>query len=119
MIRFLIAALIVGHGLVHGIMFALPYSPQASADMPFNPSHSWLIGDTRAFGLVLALVVTLAFVVAGAAYLWRASWWPQVTVVAAGLSLILLILYFSKWWTVGYLISIALAIAAWRAPTTT
>jgi hypothetical protein len=62
-------------------MFALPYSPQASADMPFNPSHSWLIGDTRAFGLVLALG-TLAFVVAGAAYLWRASWWPQVTLVA-------------------------------------
>lgn len=115
----MIAALMVGHGLVHGIMFALSYSPRARADMPFNPSHSWLIGDTRAFGLFFALLVTLAFVAAGAAYFWRATWWPQVTLVAAGLSLILLILYFSKWWAVGYLISIALAIAAWRALITT
>lgn len=59
MIRILVAALFVGHGLVHGTMFALPYSAQAAADLPFNPSRSWLIGETRALGFVFALVVTL------------------------------------------------------------
>lgn len=83
MIRFLIAALFVGHGLVHGIMFSLPFSTQASADLPYNPSHSWLIGDTRSFGLGFALVVTVAFIVAGAAYFWHAGWWPAITLVAA------------------------------------
>jgi uncharacterized membrane protein (DUF485 family) len=117
MIRFAIAALFVGHGLVHAVMFALPYSAQASADLPFNPSHSWLIGNSRTFGFVFALLVTLLLFVAGAGYLWRASWWPQVTLVAAVLSLALLVLYLSRWWIVGYAISIALAIAAWRALT--
>jgi hypothetical protein len=33
---------------------------------------------------------------------------------AAALSLVLLALYFTRWWTVGILISFALAAAAWR-----
>lgn len=119
MIRILIAALFVGHGLVHGIMFALPYSAQAIADLPFNPSRSWLFGETRTLGLVSALVVTLAFVVAGAAYLGRAGWWPQLTIVAAVLSVALLVTYFSKWWVVGFAINIGLAVFAWRNVMTT
>ncbi len=51
MIRLLIAAFLVGHGLVHGTMFSLPYSAQARAGLPFNPSHSWLLGTTRPVGL--------------------------------------------------------------------
>ena len=113
MIRFLIAALFVGHGLVHGIMFSLPFSAQASADMPFKPSHSWLIGETRVFGLAFALAVTAAFILAGAAYFGHARWWPGATQVAAGLSVLLLALYLSRWWTVGILISLALGAAAW------
>lgn len=115
MIRILIAALLVGHGLVHAIMFALPYSAQAAADLPFNPSHSWLIGETRAFGFVSALVVTLGFIASGVGYLSRADWWPYITVVAALLSLALLVLYFSRWWLVGHAINIALIVFAWRA----
>ena len=57
----------VGHGLVHTIMFALPYSAKASADLPFNPSHLWLVGDTRSFAFAFALVVTLAFISLAAA----------------------------------------------------
>lgn len=112
--RFLIAAFFVGHGLVHGIMFGLPFSAQASADLPYNPSHSWLIGDRQSLGFGIALVVTVAFAVAAAAYVGRASWWPGATMVAAALSLVLLALYFTRWWTVGILISVALAAAAWR-----
>ena len=117
-IRVLIAALFVGHGLVHSIMFGLPYSAQAAADLPFNPSHSWLLGDRRALAFVVALVVTVAFAVAAAGYVAAGGWWPVATIGAAALSLLLLALYLSKWWTVGLLISIALVIAAWRVQTT-
>ena len=51
MIRLLIAIFSICHGLVHGIMFALPYSAQARADMTFNPSDSWLIGGHGRLGL--------------------------------------------------------------------
>lgn len=115
MTRMLITLLFVGHGLVHGIMFALPYSAKAIEDMPFNPSRSWLFGETKALGFAFGLVVTLAFMVAGAGYLWRAGWWPQLTIVAAVLSLALLVTYFSTWWIAGYAINIALAVFAWRA----
>ena len=118
MIRLLIAAFLVGHGLVHGIMFSLPYSTQAAADLPFNPSHSWLLGTTRSFAFVVALVVTVAFAIAAAGYVAAGGWWPVATIGAAGLSLVLLALYLSKWWAVGLLLSIALAIAAWRVQTT-
>lgn len=114
LLRFLIAALYVGHGLVHGIMFGLTYSPQAVADLPFNPSRSWLFGETRTLGFVSALVVTVAFIVAGAGYGWRAEWWPQLTIIAVVLSTALLLAYFSKWWTVGFLINIGLVALALR-----
>lgn len=115
MTRLLITLLFVGHGLVHGIMFALPYSAKAIEDLPFNPSRSWLFGETKTLAFASALVVTLAFTVAGAGYLWRAGWWPELTIVAVVLSLALLSTYFSKWWIAGYAINIAFAVAAWQA----
>lgn len=111
-VRFLIAALFIGHGLVHGIMFALPYSAQARADLPFNPGRSWLIGEARGLGLGLAVVVTAAFLVAGGGYLSNAAWWPEVTLIAAALSIALLLLYFSRWWIAGLAISVVLTAAA-------
>jgi hypothetical protein len=99
-------------------MFSLPFSAQASADLPFNPSHSWLVGDRRSVGLGFALAVTLAFVVAGGAYLANAGWWPAATIVASALSLALLLIYFTRWWSVGIAISIALAVPAWWAQRT-
>jgi hypothetical protein len=114
MMRFLVAVLFVGHGLVHGIMFSLPFSAQASAELPFIPSHSWLVGDRRSFGFGFALAVALAFGVAGGAYLAQAGWWPTATIVASALSFALLLVYFTKWWIVGIAISVALAVAAWR-----
>lgn len=118
MVRFLIAALFVGHGPVHGIMFRLLYVPEARADLPFNPSHSWLIGDTRAFGFAFAIVVTVTFAIAGVGYLARAGWWEDATIAAAVLSLALLAVYPSRWFIVGYPISIALTLIAWRAQQT-
>jgi hypothetical protein len=114
MIRLLIAAFLIGHGLVHGIMFSLPYNAQASADLPYNLSHSWLLGTTRSLGLAVALAVTLAFVVVGAAFLGHVNWWPAATLVAAALSVGLLVLYFTRWWSVGIVISAAVAVVAWR-----
>lgn len=114
MTRLLITLLFVGHGLVHGIMFALPYSAKAIEDLPFNPSRSWLFGETKTLAFASALVVTLAFTVAGAGYLWRAGWWPELTIVAVVLSLALLSTYFSTWWIAGFAINIAFAIFAWQ-----
>lgn len=113
--RFLIAAFFVAHGLVHAIMFGLTYSSQARADLPFNPSRSWLIGEVRTFGFASAIAVTVAFVIAAGGYLARADWSPTAALVAAAMSVVLLLLFFSRWWLIGIVISLAVAIFAWRS----
>ena len=116
--RVLVSLLLVGHGIVHGEMWALPYSAEARADLPMDPSHSWLLGDLRAPGLILALATTASFLVAAGAYLADAGWWPVAAITATALSLLLLGLFFSPWWLVGFAIDAAILVAARRALTT-
>jgi len=114
-VRILAALFLIGHGLVHGIMWALPYSEEALADLPMDPSHSWMLGDVREAGLAFALVVTVAFVVTAGAVLADAGWWPWAGIVASALSAVLLALFFSPWWTIGFAIDAAVVVMAWRA----
>jgi hypothetical protein len=113
--RALIALFLVGHGVVHGVMWALPYSAEARADLPMDPAHSWLLGDLRGPALAVALLITAAFVVAAGAYLAGAGWWPGAAITAAALSLLFLGLFFSPWWLVGMGIDAAILFAAWRS----
>jgi hypothetical protein len=84
----------------------------------FVPSNSWLIGERDVFAFVFGVAVTIAFLVAGAAFQRRANWWPGAMLGAAGASLLLLALFASMWFVIGYPISLALAVAAWQAQTT-
>lgn len=96
-------------------MFGLPLIPEVKRDMaPFNPSHSWLLGERPSLAFAVALTVTTAFTLAGASYLARAGWWPSVMVAASALSLLLLALFASRYFIVGFPISIALAVWAWQ-----
>lgn len=106
--RILAFVFLVGHGPVHAVMWALPYSEQARADLPMDPGNSWILGDARAVGLGIALAATAALVVAAFAVLADASWWPSFTIAAAGTSLALLALFFSPWWLVGFAIDAAI-----------
>jgi hypothetical protein len=84
----------------------------------FNPANSWLLGEAQAPGLAFATIVTAAFAVAAAGFAIRAAWWEEATLIAAVLSLVLLLLFFNVWWTAGYLISLTLAVVAWRLQAT-
>jgi hypothetical protein len=112
--RFLFTALLIGHGWVHGVMWALPFSDEALADLPMDPSHSWLLGDSRVFAFGLAMVTAVALVMAGITYAVDVSWWPGVSIGAASLSLVLMSLYFSPWWLLGYLIDMVIVVVASR-----
>jgi hypothetical protein len=65
--RVVVSLFLAAHGIVHAVMWALPDSAQARADLPMDPSRSWLLGDLRGPGLALALLTTAAFVVAAGA----------------------------------------------------
>lgn len=113
--RLLLALFVFLHGAVHGIMFGLPLIPQVKAEMePFNPSDSWLLGERPTLAFALALAVSGTFAAAAISYLARAGWWPTLMIGAAAVSLLLLTLFANRYFIIGFPISIALAIWAWR-----
>ena len=112
--RTLFVMFLLGHAAVHGVMWTLPFTPAAS-DMPFNPAHSWVWGESRAVAVVLAGLATVAFGAAAFGFAIEAGWWPPVMVAAAVVSLALMLVYFSPYWLVGIVLSAVLAVYALQA----
>jgi hypothetical protein len=61
-LRVLLGLFVVAHGLVTLGIWTAPVTEKA----PFNPSHSWLLGDARTLAITLAVVAAITFVVAEA-----------------------------------------------------
>ena len=95
-------------------MWTLPFT-DAAAEMPFDPAHSWLLGLSRGPSAALAGVATAAFVVAAVGYLASVGWWPSMLLAGAAVSLLLMLLTFTPWWSVGIALSTGLAVYAWQA----
>jgi hypothetical protein len=112
--RVLLAVFLIGHAGVHAVMWTLPFTG-AIRDMPFNPAHSWLLGDSRLIAVVLAAAAAAGFTATAVGYLLDTAWWPLVMLASAAVSLLLMAAYFSRWWSLGILLSAALAGYAWTA----
>ena len=113
--RWLFFAFILGHAGVHAVMWTLPFT-DAVEEMPFDPGHSWWLGDQRVGAVALAGVVAILYVIAGAGWLANALWWPTAMIGASVLSLLLMALFFAPWWLVGIVVSTGLAIYGVQAP---
>jgi hypothetical protein len=97
MLRYVFAALLIGHGLAHMSGFIAAWTRNASgySDSP------WIFSDTvalqssigRAFGL-LWLLALVGFVGAGLSLFSGQDWWPILAVSAAGISLAVIV----PWW---------------------
>jgi hypothetical protein len=111
MLRVLIGLFLVAHGLVTFAMWAAPVGGQA----PFNPGHSWLLGDTRALAFALAVVTGIAFIVTGGGFLAHQDWWAAAAVAAGALAVLLMALYFHPWLSAGILISAVILYAGAQA----
>jgi hypothetical protein len=110
-LRVLVGLLVVAHGLVTFGIWAAPVTEKA----PFNPSHSWLLGDTRTLAVALAVVAAVAFVVAGGGVLAQQGWWAAAAVAAGAVAVVLMGLYFNPWLSAGILISAAILYAGAQA----
>lgn len=122
--RWLLAALLIGHGVVHG-MFLVP-SPAASeagTDWPFDMTRSWAItGAGLDLNVVRAVGVAMIVIVVGGFALVALStvgivvppgWWQQAVAVSAVASAVLLVLFFEPQLVLGLGIdAILLAVVA-------
>lgn len=112
MVRWLFISFLVAHGLVHLAVWLAPATPGAKA--PFNPAHSWLLGERRGLAVVVAALAAALYLVAGAALMAHAAWWRAVAVAGSGVSLTLITSYFHPWLSFGAGLDIALiAAVAW------
>ena len=118
LVRVIIGILLIGHGLVH-LLFIAPDA--ADRSYPFSLDRSWLLPESarRPFAYVMMGAVVLAFVAAALAW-WGvpglSSGWAGIVVVAAGLSLVLLIAFWDVRLWIGLLISALLIGVAVLSP---
>jgi hypothetical protein len=101
-----IGVILLAHGLIHVAI----YAPPTAADAPFDPRHSWLVGgprQARPFLLTFAYASAAAFAIAGIGLFAHQDWWQPAAIVAAALSLLLLVLFFNPWLTIGVAINVA------------
>ena len=95
--RFLLIAFLVAHGLVHLVIWLIPPKPKDEAAPPFDPSHSWLLGDRKAPARVAALAAAALLIAAGLGLWGDADWWRPVAVAGLAASLGLMVVYFDRW----------------------
>jgi predicted exporter len=111
MIRILLGAFIVAHGLLTAFIWVSP----PNQDAPFRVTHSWLLGDARPLAVVIALVAAVGFMLAGVAFIGQQAWWA-VTGIGAGMAaLLLMALYFNPWLLAGIAISAGILYAGIQA----
>lgn len=94
--RYLLASVLVLHGLLHGIGFAATWRIGGPSGVTATPSFPHLEAGTApvlALG-VLWLLAGAGFVLGGAGLAWRRHWWTPLTACAALLSLGLC----TMWW---------------------
>ena len=103
--KWLLAALIIGHGFIH-VMFLVPAPPVAASgpQWPFHIAQSWPVtaaglnlGLVRVVGAALIAVALVAFAAAAlstAGIVVPAGWWPGSAGVGAVASAIVLIAFF-------------------------
>ena len=111
MVRFLLGAFIVAHGL----LTALIWVSSPKADAPFRATHSWLLGEARPLAVVVALVAAAGFLLAGVGFIADQAWWAVTGIGAGTAALLLMALYFNPWLLAGIAVSAGILYAGIQA----
>ena len=119
-----LAMFIIAHGLVHSGLAAAP-NPDDSSSKPgaifTDAARSWLLPQLglnasaiKWIGIGLVALSTIGFILTGLGIFGLAGLnavWRTVAVISSCLSLLLLILFWHRWFPVGVLIDIVVLIA--------
>ncbi len=117
-----IGAFLIAHGVVHALLAAAP-APSDPSPVPGTfltaKERSWLLSRLRSdavtkwAGIGLVVLTATGFILAGVGVLGVAALsaiWRTLTVISAGISLLLLILFWHSWLVAGVLIDIGILV---------
>lgn len=116
--RLVVGFLLLAHGLVH-LLYVVP--PASDPKYPFTLARSWLLPEStrRPVAMVLVAAVVLGFL-GSALAVWGvpglAGAWSGITIVAASLSLAMLVAFWDRQLWIGVLIDVLLVTAALVRP---
>ena len=121
--KLILAVFLILHGLVHTILAAapIPNDPDSNPGAFFTAAtRSWLLprlglNDTaiQSIGIILVVLTTLGFILAGLGILGVPGFsdaWRTVAVLSAIVSLVLLVVFWHPWLLVGVLIDIGILV---------
>lgn len=124
MVRTLVVAFMLAHGLLHPLMYAMPVKPEAPAP-PFDVHRSWMlraahVATRTAFStsVWLAWITGALFAFSAVALAIGAGVWTAAALAGAAVGLVLKIGWFHPWLTIGVLLDaavLAAVTAAWPA----
>jgi hypothetical protein len=100
--RYIIALVLLAHGIGHIMPFMAAWTPQISK-VGFSDA-SWIfsggvgVGSPigQAFGL-LGLVALIGFVAGALGLVTHQAWWPTVTIAAAAISIVTIVPWVTTW----------------------
>jgi hypothetical protein len=110
MIRVLLGAFLIAHGLIHAAIWLAPKTEM----VPIAVDRSWLFGDVHRLATSMGVAAAAAFVCAGIAYLGQQDWWAIAALVGGLVSMVLMAVTFTPWWLIGLLLNAAVLVAAWQ-----
>ncbi len=110
------AVFLIAHGPVHIVLVA-PHPDVSDARPGGFLTRSWLVMNVGLrektalwLGIALMVVVTFGFVVSGVGVLVEQEWWRPLCAAAAGLSLLLISLFWHRWLVAAPLLDVGILV---------
>jgi len=97
--------------LIHAVLTAVVWAAPLLPDAPFNPGHSWLIGDSRSIAVPTSLILALALAATGVGLLSGQSWWAMLALAAGAVGALFTLVYFNPWLSLAVAINAAIGLA--------
>ena len=120
LLRILVGVFVVLHGLVHPLLAVIPppgeeHTDEHPATMGGFWTTSWLFGEGPKVKIVLYVLsglAALALLVAGIAFIARSPWARNTWLAGAGMSLLVLVVFWKKDFVYGIGIDALMVVAA-------
>lgn len=99
--------LVIAHAVITAVVWMAPLLP----DAPFNPGHSWILGDSRAITVPASLVLALALAATGIGLLTGQPWWAPLGLATGAAATIFTVVYFHPWLSLAIAVNAVIGIA--------